>query len=117
MKRRLRKKKHLGEFKKIAFGIIYSLKNENEYALDEFIDKVDELKTLCSGSYNPKDKTLNMIVEQGLSSNAENAEKIKTIIIEYVKSIPTIDSVKVTESFDIWYESDLDTIFENAKEI
>jgi len=76
MKKRLRKKLHLGEF--CEYGVEFDLKvnsNLSEEAFDTLIDNfiegfVEKNGLYCGGGWNPKEKTVGLVVETGRDPNS-----------------------------------------------
>ncbi len=102
MKKRLRKKKHLGEFKEIGVPIAIKRKNEDEFDsfLDDFIvDAIERNECYFGGGGSKKD--LNGVIELGKITDNRDArlEKIKS----WLDKRDDIDKFVIGNEFDIWY--------------
>jgi uncharacterized protein YggL (DUF469 family) len=103
MKKRLRKKKHLGEFKQFGLQLLV-LRNRkdgfNEF-LDTFIEKaVEESGCFCGGG-GPED-ILDVIIELG-KNPSDHSRKLDGIVA-WLKSRPDVKEWKFGPLFDLWYE-------------
>lgn len=106
LKRRLRKKFHIGEFQELGFEISVEFKsNLSETDFDkfynEFIEEIEENKLLFGGGGGPE-------VCQGFVTSSikyqsptdEQREKIKI----YLESLPDIAKCDVGKLKDAWYD-------------
>lgn len=102
MKKRLRKKKHLGEF--TEFGrqlVIYrNKKNGCDEFLDAFIEEAIEANGCYCGGGGKEDK-LSFIVELGRRSDDPDARL--NMITAWLDARSDVERWKVGEEFDIWY--------------
>jgi uncharacterized protein len=103
MKRRLRKKKHLGEFAEWGrqLVIMRNRKDGFDEFLDTFIEEAIELnRCYCGGG--GKENKLDVVVELGRHSDEPNA-RLKRITA-WLDSRSDVESWRVGEEFDIWHE-------------
>lgn len=106
MKKRLRKKLHLGEFREYGLELdltITNLKTEDEMdlLLDRFIEDFVEANGLyCGGGMNLKDKTLGFVIEVGRSK--EKVFDIYHQLIDWFKA-NQYDVAGTYHIVDLWY--------------
>jgi uncharacterized protein YggL (DUF469 family) len=102
MKRRLRKKKHYGEFTEWGRPIIITRNRKEGFDefLDAFIEEAIEANDCYCGGGGKEDK-LNMVVELGRRSDDPDARLKK--IIAWLEKRPDVETWKVGEEFDIWH--------------
>jgi len=103
MKKRLRKKKHLGEFAEWGrqLVIMRNRKDGFDEFLDAFIEEAIELnKCYCGGG--GKENKLDVVVELGRRSDEPDA-RLKRITA-WLDSRSDVESWRVGEEFDIWHE-------------
>ena len=103
MKRRLRKKKHLGEFAEWGRQLVITRNRKDEF--DEFLDTFIEEAIEASGCYcggGGKEDKLDVVVELGRRSDDPDArlDRIKA----WLKARPDVENWRVGEEFDIWHE-------------
>jgi len=101
MKRRLRKKKHLGEFAVYGCEIVIHRSQEIgfDFFLDDLITIVESQNCSCGGS--GRGDYFDGVIELGhfhqdLGSKAE-------YILEAVKNMNCVESVVFGKEFDLWY--------------
>jgi len=102
MKKRLRKKKHRGEFTEWGRQILI-LRNQKD-GLDEFLDAFIDEAIEANGCYCGGGGTaekLSFIVELGRRSDHPD-DRLKSIV-EWLESRADIQSWKVGEEFDLWH--------------
>lgn len=102
MKKRLRKKKHCGEFSEWGRQIVIIRKHDD--GLDEFLDAfIDEAieanECYCGGGGT--DARLSFVVELGRRS--DNPDDRLKRIAEWLDTRTDIQSWKVGEEFDLWH--------------
>ena len=103
MKKRLRKKKHLGEFTEWGrqLVIMRNRKDGFDEFLDAFIEDAIELnRCYCGGG--GKENKLDVVVELGRRSDEPDA-RLKRITA-WLDSRSDVESWRVGEEFDIWHE-------------
>ena len=103
LKRRLRKKFHLGEFQELGFEIFANLKtdlNENEFYnfLDEFIDVIEENKLLFGGGGRESWEGFVNSARKFASPTDTDREKIKV----WLENRREVIDCKVGEFLDAW---------------
>ncbi len=103
MKKRIRKKKCLGEFKELAFRLTakYSrltAESANE-VLSRILEKGKELGLLCGGTFEADH--LDFYVVSG-RINTRNEER-RQEMMDFLKSLPGMESVEAGEFVDAWY--------------
>ena len=105
MNKRLRKKKHKGEFKEIGFDFKICFKpieiTSEEYCnlLDEIFETIEKYKFIDGGrcdnqSYNGYMTVLNYKID---------AETMKEKLLNALKELPSITDVTFGENTDAWY--------------
>lgn len=114
MRKRLRKKKRLGEFVEWGALLQASLKlasqAELDTFLDQFIEKVESLNCYCGGGISI-DRGLDMVIELGL----DKKEALKRLqdLESWLLSQPCISDLEVLGAkhsgkndkiFDLWHE-------------
>ena len=102
MKKRLRKKKHLGEFTDWGRQLVI-LRNRKD-GFDEFFDAFIEEAIESNGCYcggGGKENTLDVVVELGRRSDDPNTKLNK--ITAWLDARPDVEKWKVGDEFDIWY--------------
>ena len=102
MKKRLRKKKHFGEF--TEWGRQLDIARNRNDGLDEFMDAFIEEAIEANGSYCGGGGTaekLRFVVELGRRSDSPDA-RLKRITA-WLDSRPDIQNWKVGEEFDLWH--------------
>lgn len=104
MKKRLRKKMHVGEFKEFGFyldGEYDEIKDESKF--DDFIDRVldaiEDNGLICGGSFH--DERFEAFIT--LEDPRLDIEEPKKILQDSLKSIPEIKKAEVSENVDAWY--------------
>lgn len=102
MKKRLRKKKHRGEFTEWGrqLVIIRNRKDEFDGFLDAFIEEAVEANGCYCGGGGKEDK-LDVVIELGLPSDEPEA-RLKRITA-WLDARPDVQSWKIGEEFDIWH--------------
>lgn len=102
MKKRLRKKKHRGEFTEWGRQLVITRNRKD--AFDEFLDSFIEDAIEANGCYcgggGMEDK-LDVVVELGRRSDHPDARLKK--ITEWLHARPDVESWTTGEEFDIWH--------------
>lgn len=104
LKRRLRKKYHLGEFQEFGFEVIVNFKKEtDEIQFDkfwnEFIDEIEKNKLLCGGGGDYNSWQVFVTSERKFASpTTSDKERIKV----FLENCLEIKSFQVGESIDAW---------------
>ena len=107
LKRRLRKKFHVGEFQELGFEIFANLKSdlsEKEFDkfYDEFIDVIEENKLLFGGGGGLEDsKGFISSAKKFASPTVEDREQIKI----WLEKREEVVDYKVGDFVDTWNES------------
>lgn len=102
MKKRLRKKKHYGEFTEWGRQIVV-IRNLMD-GFDEFLDAFVEEAIEANGCYcggGGKENKLDVVVELGRRSDDPDA-RLKRITA-WLKVRSDVESWKVSEEFDLWH--------------
>jgi len=102
MKKRLRKKKHYGDFTEWGRQLVISRNRKDGF--DEFLDAFIEEAVEANGCYcggGGKDDKLDVVVELGRRSSDPDA-KLKRIIA-WLDARPDVDGHKAGDEFDIWH--------------
>jgi uncharacterized protein len=107
MKKRLRKKKHRGEFAQWGRQLIVTRNRKDGF--DEFLDgfieeAVEANKCYCAGG--GKEDKLDVVIELGRRSDDPDA-RLKTITA-WLDARPDVKEWKTGEEFDIWNEDFVD---------
>ncbi len=102
MKKRLRKKKHYGEFTEWGRQVIVTRNRKDGFDefLDAFIEKAIEANGCYCGGGGSDDK-LGVVVELGCRSDDPDA-RLKKIMV-WLDGRPDVQSSKVGKEFDIWH--------------
>ncbi len=103
MKKRLRKKRHLGEF--IEWGRQIIVTRSARDGFDEFMDSfvveaIEANGCYCGGGGNGD--TLDMVIELGRRSDDPDMRLNK--ITAWLDARSDVQSYKVSEEFDVWHE-------------
>jgi uncharacterized protein len=107
MKKRLRKKKHVGEFAEYGRQVIV-LRNRRD-GFDEFIDAFVEEAINANGCYcagGGKDDKLDVIIELGTRLEGPDARLQK--VIAWLEERPDVRNWKVGQEFDLWHDDFVD---------
>ena len=102
MKKRLRKKKHRGEF--IEWGRQLIITRNRKDGFDEFLDAFIEEAIKANGCYcggGGKEDNLDVVVELGRRSD-DPAARMKRITA-WLDARPDLQSWRMGEEFDIWH--------------
>jgi uncharacterized protein YggL (DUF469 family) len=102
MKKRLRKKKHVGEFTEWGRQLVI-IRNRKD-GFDEFLDAFIEEAIEASGCYcggGGKEDRLDVVVELGRRSD-DPAARLKRITT-WLDARPDVQSWKAGDEFDIWH--------------
>ena len=102
MKKRLRKKKHRGEFTERGRHLVITRNRKDGFDefLDAFIEEAIEANRCYCGGGGAKD-TLDVVVELGRRSD-DSATRFKRITA-WLDARPDVESWRVGEEFDIWH--------------
>jgi uncharacterized protein YggL (DUF469 family) len=102
MKKRLRKKKHRGEFTEWGRQLVIHRNGEEgvDEFLDAFLDEAIEANDCCCGGSALGDR-LDFVVELGLRSEDPAAKFEK--ITAWLDARPDVKNWKAGEEFDIWH--------------
>ena len=112
MKKRLRKKKHFGEFTEWGRQLIINRNHKDGF--DEFLDTFLEEAIEANGCYcggGGKDDRLNVVVELGRRSGSPDAKL--TGIIAWLEARVDVQDWMIGEEFDVWH-GDFRTPFEKG---
>jgi len=101
MRKRLRKKKHRGEFSEWGrqLVIIRNRKDQFDEFLDAFIETIEAHDCYCGGG--GKEDTLNVIVELGRPGDDRDARM--KCIEAWLESRADVQSWQAGKEFDLWY--------------
>ncbi|MGC1401535.1 MAG: 50S ribosome-binding protein YggL [Thermodesulfobacteriota bacterium] len=102
MKKRLRKKKHYGEFTEWGRQLIVTRNRRDGF--DEFLDAFIEEAIEANGCYcggGGKEDNLDVVVELGRRSNDSDARLKK--ITAWLDTRPDVHNWEVGEECDIWH--------------
>jgi len=105
MKKRLRKKLHLGEFKELGFRVALTFSQEmGEAGLDTFVDNIlDEVcegrETRCAGGGNAKEAAFFLTLP-----SAQDPDAQKEALLAWFKARPEVASVEAGPFVDAWHE-------------
>ncbi len=109
MKKRLRKKRHLGEFAEwgTPISIVRTHKGDFDSFLDNFIEQAIERNGLYFGG-GGKEDYLDGVIELGKKSDGPE-ERLKKIL-EWLANHKDIESYVIGNMIDLWHEpfSDID---------
>jgi len=101
MKKRLRRKKHIGEF--AEFGRQLIIKRNQKQGLDQFLDDFIEEAIEANGCFcgGGSDDKLGVVIELGRRS--QNPEEKLEKIIKWVQSRSDVETYQVGPEFDLWH--------------
>jgi uncharacterized protein YggL (DUF469 family) len=102
MKKRIRKKKHYGEF--TEWGRQLTVTRNRKDGFDEFLDAFIEEAVESNGCYcggGGKEDKLNVVVELGRRSDYPDARMAK--ITAWLDARSDVESWKMGEEFDLWH--------------
>ena len=104
MKKRIRKKKHLGEFSEWGRQIVIERNRKKDFDefLDAFIEEAIEANECYCGGGGKEDK-LDVIVELGCYSKNPEAKMAK--ITAWLDARPDVQGYKIGGLFDIWNDN------------
>jgi len=113
MKKRIRKKKHHGEFTEWGRQLVITRNRKDGFDefLDAFIDNIEANGCYCGGA--GKEDTFDVIVELGNSSDDRNARMNN--IIAWLESRSDVQSWKAGDEFDLWHGDFEETGEEESK--
>jgi uncharacterized protein YggL (DUF469 family) len=103
MKKRVRKKKHRGEFTEWGRQLVISRNRENGFDefLDAFIDAIEANGCYCGGG--GKEDRLDVIIELGRPSDDRDV-RLKAIT-GWLESRADVQTWGVGEEFDLWHDN------------
>ena len=103
MKKRLRKKKHLCEFKEFGFDLTLNTQDLN---VDEYCDLFDDIASICEkyslyfgGSVNNEAVSIFVSVENYKIKITE----VKDDFLAEIRQLPQIIELKASDNIDAWY--------------
>lgn len=99
MKKRLRKKKRLGEFREWGREVSINLREgtSGEEFMDDFIEMIEDAKLCCGGG--GRGMEWKMIVEIGISER----EARLNLIRQWLESRGDVADWSVGDEFDLWH--------------
>jgi uncharacterized protein YggL (DUF469 family) len=102
MKKRLRKKKHCGEFTELGRQLVITRNRKDEFDefLDAFIEDAVEANGCCGGGGGKEDK-LDMVIELGRRS--DDPESRLKRITAWLDARTDVQSWKMGDEFDVWH--------------
>ena len=102
MKKRIRKKKHRGEFTEWGRQLVITRNRKDGFDefLDAFIEEAIEANGCCCGGGGKEDK-VDVVVELGRGED-DPAARLKRVI-KWLNARPDVQSWRIGEEFDIWY--------------
>jgi len=103
MKKRLRKKKHYGEFAEWGreLTVLRNTKDGFDQFFDAFIGEAIEANRCYCGGGGSGDR-LEVVVELGRRSDDPDARLTK--IMAWLDARPDVRSIEVGKEFDLWHE-------------
>lgn len=110
MRRRLRKKKRLGEFREFGFDVSYLpvvgiTESDSERLLDAFIESLVEANRLACGGGGFHGKTMEFFVTRSeLRQSATEGDR--RVVHAWLEARPDIESFTVGGLRDAWYGHD-----------
>ena len=102
MKKRLRKKKHYGEFTEWGRQLVITRNHKNGF--DEFLDAFIEEAIESNGCYcggGGKEDKLDVIIELGRRPDDPDARMAN--IIAWLNARADVQSWRIGEEFDVWH--------------
>ncbi len=111
MKKRLRKKKHLGEFVEWGASVAIVIKHEEDFDrfLDDFIEEAIEENGCYFGGGGKEDR-LEGVIEMGKASDGPE-EKLREVI-GWLEAREDVERYAIGKMIDLWHGpfDELDTI-------
>ena len=108
MKKRIRKKLNLGEFKEAGFEITWKPQELSEVDLDkflqEFLDAVESRGLVFGGGCSHEDSWEGVIIRSKRYCCPDAADK--EFISDWFKNRTDVKEYSVGHDFDLWYESE-----------
>lgn len=104
MKKRLRKKKRMGEFREwgcLVEVLLFSSADLDQF-LDMFVQRVEEIGCYCGGG--GRGERLSMVVELGKGDREPLS--LRENLMEWVRSSPLVRASSYSELFDLWHGSE-----------
>jgi uncharacterized protein YggL (DUF469 family) len=104
VKKRVRKKRHLGEFREWGCELEVELHSKEEFDqfLDTLVEEVEKMSCFCGGGGSGN--LLSMIVELGTENN--NPASRRAHIKDWLKAQPSVKSFSVGPLIDLWVASE-----------
>jgi uncharacterized protein YggL (DUF469 family) len=109
MKKRLRKKKHRGEYTEWGRQLVITRNRKDEFDrfLDAFIEEAVEANGCYCGGGGKEDK-LDLVIE--LDRRSDDPESRLKRITAWLDARPDVQGWKTSEEFDIWDENFKDIV-------
>lgn len=106
MKKRLRKKLHIGEFQELGFSISFNFKDtatteEAEAFIGEFLTEVVEHQDLCFAGSGNCTEWEGLIMLNAMGSVTEEQRQTVT---SWLEKADKVDNFEASELIDVWYE-------------
>lgn len=106
MKKRLRKKLHVGEFQELGFSVCFRLKDglsEDEMGafIKNFLKDAIESKNLCFAGSGNQVEWDGLVMKNSTGSVDEEQRKS---ICSWLEKNEKIESVETSDLIDVWYE-------------
>lgn len=110
MKKRLRKKKHLGEFRQLGFSVHFRFRegltdSEFERFSNEFIEHAIEAQGLQFGGGGSPERGWGGVVSKD-HRHASSTESDKAAVENWAQGRAEVESSRFSDFWDIWYGQD-----------
>ena len=103
MNKRIRKKKHVGEFKELAFSLDATYEKltpeDADKMLEKILDMSEELDLVCDGLIDLDHFGFYVLAGRINTGEAERKQKL----IDFLRGLPGMKEVKAGEFVDPWY--------------
>jgi len=101
MRKRLRKKRHLGEFKEEGFNVTFSFDGdalEQDVFLDRFIEAVETNGLTCGGGFG---KEWDMYITMDGRGTATETDRMA--VLNWLEGQPAVKNISVGPLVDAWW--------------
>ena len=109
MNKRLRKKKHRGEYRQFGFAVVCQFRDQLSHEdfdrfLDDFISQIENLSLATGGGGSPE-LGLNFVVQRE-HRFASTDEADRVAVLNWLQAHPEVVDPRVSDFFDLWYGKD-----------
>lgn len=106
MKKRLRKKLHIGEFQELGFSLSFTLKGEQtpeelESFVELFLTHAIDPQGLCYAGSGSQTQWDGLVMLNAMGSVSEEQRKS---VISWFEKAENVENLDASELLDVWYE-------------